>query len=138
MMGNRNARRLATRVALGVAIGAALSAAPATVEAHCCKELATVRLTPVDPAARPRLSGRATVLDCFGVMSLVSVKVSGRVTDGTQVIPVLPGAEPLLGDWFTMTGGQGEGFIQNVTPPLTGRTIEVDDDTFTAVLTGTF
>jgi hypothetical protein len=125
------------RLTLALVVAGTL-ALPDLAQAHCCRSLALVRLTPVDPTAQPRLSGKAELIDCFGQLTLVSVRVNGRVPDGTEFIPVLPGREPILGDWFTMTNGSGEGFIQGVSAPLTGRMIEVDDANFTPVLTGTF
>lgn len=130
-------KRLA-RTAIAIALAVGLTGVPAIARAHCCKSLAVVHLKPVDPSARPRLRGTAELLDCFGVLSLVSVKVYGRVADGTQFLPALPGIEPIVGDWLTVNKGLGEGFIQGIPTPLTGRTIEVDDSSFAPILTGSF
>lgn len=43
----------------------------------------------------PMLLLAAALDDCFGV-PLLRIRVAGRLPDGTQLIPVFPGREPLM------------------------------------------
>jgi len=132
-------RRFAGWMFLGVVLGLMLFSAPRTASAHCCREVASIRLLPVDPIATPRLRGRALILDCFGVISMLDVIVTGPVPDGTTFAPAIPGAEPILGDFFSMAARRGEGFIQNIAlGQVQGRTVSVFDQNFTEVLNGAF
>lgn len=116
-----------------------LVATPGVASAHCCKEVASTRLQPVDPVATPRLRGRAVVLDCFGVISMLSVVVNSPEPDGTAYAPALVGVEPVLGDFFAIASHRGEGFVLGVSAPqVQGRTVSVFDQNFAEVLTGSF
>ena len=101
---------------LSASLAMLLVATPGVAGAHCCKEVASTRLQPVDPVATPRLRGRAVVLDCFGVISMLSVVVNSPEPDGTSYAPALVGAEPILGDFFSLTSHRGEGLF-STSPP---------------------
>lgn len=133
---NKGGVRLTVRA---LALGVMLVGVPNIAAAHYCKEVASIRLQAVDPIATPRLRGRAAILDCFGVISMLDVIVTSSEPDGTAYAPALPGAEPILGDFFALTGHRGEGFILDVSvDQAQGRTVSVFDQNFTEVLTGTF
>ena len=126
----------ATLLVFPALIAGFMVAAPRDATAFCCRPLREIRLQPVDPASR--LRGRAELDDCFGV-SLLRVRVYGPLPDGTQLIPVFPGLQPLIGDWITMTGRAGETIWEGLTlDTIAGRPFAVSDDTFTEVLTGQF
>lgn len=132
-------RLLRAGLAIAIAGGLALSGSPSVAAGHCCKEIAKVKLQPVDPAATPKLRGTAAILDCFGVVSMLDVTVSGPVPDGTAFAPAVVAAEPLLGDFFYTVRRGGEGYILDVTlPQVQGNTVSVFDQNFVEVLTGTF
>lgn len=127
------------RTVLSAVMAGMVVATSSVAGAHCCKEVASTRLQPVDPAATPRLRGRAVILDCFGVISMLDVIVTSSEPDGTSYAPALVGVEPILGDFFTLDAHRGEGFILDVSPAtVQGRTVSVFDQNFTEVLTGTF
>ena len=110
-----------------------------SARAHCCTELGNIRLLPVDRTATPRLSGTATVLDCFGVISMLDVVVKGPGLEGAAFAPAIPGFQPLLGDFFYVTRHRGEGFILDVgLSQVQGQRVVVYDQDFNEVLSGTF
>jgi hypothetical protein len=121
---------------VAVAFGSILGGTPRRASAFCCPPVRTITLQAADPTLHVR--GSAEIDECLG-MSFLRIKVVGRIADGTQYIAVFPGREPLLGDWFTMMGGRGETVWQGITLDfVTGRTLEVTDDSFMPVLTGQF
>lgn len=128
-----------SRTLLAIALGLLLVGVPNMAAAHCCKEVASVRLQPIDPIATPRLRGRAVILDCFGVISMLDVIVTSPEADGTTYAPALPGTEPILGDFFSLSAHRGEGFILDISASqVQGRTVSVFDQNFTEVMSGTF
>jgi hypothetical protein len=116
-----------------VLVGAAL---PESAGAFCCPAVREVELSSV--ALGVRASGRAEINECLG-MSFLHVVVRGRFADGTELIPVLVGSEPIMGTWFTTTGGKGEGVMESLTlAQVTGRSIAIMDTNYTEVLHGQF
>lgn len=142
-MKNTASRNFATALLFSLSFLILFMSVSRTAEAFCCPQVYTVQLLPVDSAARPRLSGYAEINECRG-MSFLRIVIRGYAPDGTVFIPTIPGAEPLIGEWFSMLNHRGETIWQNVTSygvpagGLAGRTLSIDDENFTPVLTGTF
>jgi hypothetical protein len=136
-------RHFTTSLLFSFSLLISLISVSGTAEAFCCPQVYTVQLLPVDPTVRPRLSGYAEINECLG-MSFLRIVIRGNTPDGTQLIPTIPGRQPLIGEWFTMTSHRGETVWQNITTygvlagGLAGRVIEIDDFNFNPVLTGTF
>ena len=136
-------RRLTSIAIFGFLIAIPLLTVSETASAFCCPKVYSVILTPVDPLAKPVLSGFVEINECQG-MSFLHIVVRGNLPNGTQLIPVIPGRQPLIGDWFTVNNRRGETIWQGISQfgkpagGLQGRTINIDDQNFTPLLTATF
>jgi len=120
------------------AIGLALRV-PQAAAGFCCKSSQAIKLVSTDPTIPLRLKrGMAEIDECLG-MSFLRVTVSGNVPDGSAFVVSIPGREPILGEFFSVIAGHGETVLQGIMlGSITGRVVEVSDDTFTPVLTGQF
>lgn len=125
----------------GVAMVAALAALLLAAPAHAgfyCRTVRSVPLKPVDPTAVVLRRGFAEIDECFG-LSFLRVRVFGPVPDGTAFAVALPGLEPILGDFFSITGGRADSLLEGLTSAgVTGREVDVLDESFTPVLSGQF
>lgn len=134
-------RRLFVSLSSALAFGLALAVAsgPATAAGFCCRPSKMIRLLPTaDGLAQGMVSGTAEIDECLG-MSFLRIVAYGRVPNGTQLIPVLPGLEPLIGDWFTMMNGRGESVMPEMDASrVIGRSLDIVDESFTPLLTGQF
>jgi len=136
-------RQLAVTAIFSFLIAMPLLTVSETAAAFCCPKVYSVTLTPVDPQARPVLSGYVEINECQG-MSFLHIVVMGNLPNGTQLVPVIPGRQPLLGDWFTVNSRRGETIWQGISQygkpagGLQGRTINIADQNFTSLLTATF
>lgn len=109
-----------------------------TAGAFNCPAVKKVHLRPTAEGLALGVHGRAEICECFG-LSFLYVKVIGPVPDGTTFIPVIRGAEPVMGDWFSITSTRAETVIESITLiQMKGQTVAVDDVNFVDILTGTF
>jgi hypothetical protein len=121
-----------------VATLAALLVAPAAHAGFYCRTVRSIPLEPVDPTAIVLRRGFAEIDECFG-LSFLRVRVFGAVPGGTSFAVTLPGLEPILGDFFSLTRGRGDSLLEGLTNPgLAGREVDVVDEGFSPVLSGQF
>ena len=126
-------------IAGALAIGVLGVSPPARAGGFCCRPSLVIRLLPTaEGMAAGLVSGTAEIDECVG-LSFLHIVAFGRVANGTQLIPVLPGYQPVIGDWFTISRGRGETVMSEITSvQVSGAVLDVTDENFTPLLTGTF
>jgi hypothetical protein len=105
-----------------------------------CQPSASATLSPV-PGAAWNLKGKAELFACPNLTPYLHIVLSGNAPDGTELIPVFRSKEPIMGSWFTVTGGHAETNWENASfsPSfLAGKTLSIDDMNYADVVSGQF